>query len=595
MPANRLTIGALRGPGARLSARRRLFLIIGFPLVLLATLYIADLVLTSGKIPRGVAAAGVSLGGLTPDEAEQRLRDAVSGRADQPVPVTVGAVQSEIDPTSVDLTADWRATIDQVDSQPWNPFTRFSSFFVTTPIAVVTSVDDNALTATLRELGKTVDTEPVEGSIDFVGGKPVSADPQTGQRLDVAAAADAFIGGWASGEPVALPLVEIAPSTSSADVQSALDDIATPAVSGPVTVDGDDDIQAVITPAVIAAALSFSVEDGQLVPEINTTLIADRLRPQLASSEVPRRDAGIDFAVTPPVKVPSQDGRRVDYDATLADLLSVLTNTEDREITAEYVEEPAEFTTAELDALGPIEVIGEFQTGGFSGDSGVNIRRAAEQIDGMVVEPGETFSLNEATNPRNAAAGYVEAGVILNGRPDRGVGGGVSQVATTVFNAAYFAGMEDVEHHEHSYYISRYPAGREATVSGDVLDVKFRNDGPTAVQIQTEWTSSSITVRLVGIKRYEVTSAQSSRSAPTSPRTVTIPAGESCSASGGASGFTITDTRTLRDIETGETRTESHTVVYDPIPRVVCGVAPPEDPTAETSSTEPTPAPTPAN
>lgn len=135
-----------------------------------------------------------------------------------------------------------------------------------------------------------------------------------------------------------------------------------------------------------------------------------------------------------------------------------------------------------------------------------------------------------------------------------------------MFNAAYFAGLEDVEHHEHSYYISRYPAGREATVFEDVLDVKFRNDGPTSVQIQTEWTPSSITVRLLGIKRYDVTSAQSARSRPTEPQTVTIPAGEACSASGGAPGFTITDTRTLRDIATGQTRTESHTVVYDPIP-----------------------------
>ena len=59
-----------------------------------------------------------------------------------------------------------------------------------------------------------------------------------------------------------------------------------------------------------------------------------------------------------------------------------------------------------------------------------------------------TFSLNAATNPRTAATGYVEAGIIKNGRPARGMGGGVSQLATTLFNAAYFAGMVDVEHQE---------------------------------------------------------------------------------------------------------------------------------------------------
>lgn len=247
------------------------------------------------------------------------------------------------------------------------------------------------------------------------------------------------------------------------------------------------------------------------------------------------------------------------------------TGRDERTITAVYADQPARFTTADLENLGELGVIGEFQTSGFATDSGRNIRRAAEQINGTVVAPGETFSLNTATNPRNTAAGYVEAGVIQNGRPARGVGGGVSQVATTLFNAAYFAGMVDVEHQEHSFYISRYPAGREATVSGDDIDVKLRNDGPSAVQIRTEWTPSSVTVRLLGGKRFEVTSSQSSRTNATSPSTVSIPPGEQCSASGGSSGFTITDTRTLREISTGESRTESHTVHYDPAPKVVCG------------------------
>jgi vancomycin resistance protein YoaR len=366
-------------------------------------------------------------------------------------------------------------------------------------------------------------------------------------------------------------MVELSPDTTAADVAEALNDIATPAVSAPVTVVGEDNMQAVITEDVIAAALTFRTGDGGLTPELDKTLIADALRPQLAASEVPLRNADIDFSATPPVKRAEQTGHRVDYDATLEDLLDVLTDTDDREITAVYVDEPPTFTLEQLDQLGPIEVIGEFQTGGFSSDSGSNIRRAAQQIDGVVVAPGEIFSLNAETYPRNAAAGYVEAGVIDNGRPARGVGGGASQMATTLFNAAYFAGLEDVEHHEHSYFISRYPPGREATVYEDVLDLKFRNDGPTSVQIQTEWTSSSITARLLGIKRYEVSSSQSSRSNPTSPNTVTVPADETCSAGTGAPGFTITDPRTLRDIATDETRTNSHTVVYDPIPTVVCG------------------------
>ena len=571
MPATWLTENGLALHGAAWRRRRRVFLLLGFPLVLLAAVYVTDLIVTSGKVPRGVTAAGVPLGGLAPDEAEDRLRDVVGPRSEEPIPVTVGALDTEVTPRSIDLQVDARATVAQAGGQPLNPITRLTSFFVDTPVGVVSSVDDQALTATLEDLAADVAEDPVEGSIDFVDGEPVAADPESGQRLDVDAAEGVLVRDWALGETVNLPMAELEPSTTAADVDAALRDVATPAVSAPVIVDAENDTRAILSDQTIASALGFEVEEGRLEPTIDTTIVVDALRPQLEASEVPGRNADIDFTVSPPAKTPEQAARRVDYDATLEDLLPALTSDDDRELDAVYVTEPATFTMAELDELGSVEVIGEFQTGGFASDSGKNIRRAAEQIDGIVVRPGETFSLNEATNPRNAAAGYVEAGIIRNGRPARGVGGGVSQLATTLFNAAYFAGMEDGEHHEHSYYISRYPAGREATVFGDVLDVKFRNDGPTSVQIQTDWTPSSVTVRLVGIKRYEVTSSQSSRSRPTSPQTITIPAGEACSASGGASGFTITDTRTLRDIVSGETTTESHTVTYDPVPRVICG------------------------
>ncbi|MGB3352141.1 MAG: VanW family protein [Mycobacterium sp.] len=557
--------------GSTGSRRRRILLTVGVPLTVLASLYVADLMVTSSKLPRGVTAAGVALGGLTPDEADQRVREQIGPRAGQPVDVSIGTVRAEVDPGAVGLTVDSRATVDQAGTQPLNPITRLTSFFVETPIGVVSTVDEQALTAALEDLGADVAEEPVEGSVAFVDGEPVSSPPRTGQRLDITAAADLVAREWAAEETLDLPVVELQPRTTRTDVAIALSSIATPAVSGPVTVRGDNNTDAVITEELIASALTFRPGNGRLSPEIDEEQIVNALRPQLDSSETPRRDADIDFTATPPIMMPAQDGRRVDYDATLTDLLSVLSSTDNREITAEYVDDKATFTLVDVAELGPVEIIGEFQTSGFSSDSGRNIRRAAEQIDGIVVGPGETFSLNAATNPRNAAAGYVEAGIIENGRPARGVGGGVSQMATTLFNAAYFAGMEDIEHHEHSYYISRYPPAREATVFGDILDVKFRNDGPTSVQIQTEWTSSSITARLIGIKRYEVTSSTSSRSRPTSPRTVTIPAGEACSASGGGPGFTVTDTRTLREIASGRTRTETHTVTYDPIPRVICG------------------------
>lgn len=551
-------------------SRKRGLLVLAAPLAVLALLYLADLIASSATVPRGVTVADVHVGGLGVDEAVLRLRAEIEPRTARPIPVTVGMFRKEIDPLSIGVSVDWKDTLAQAGSQPLNPITRIASFFTAREARIVSFADSQALRASLEELAPIVDKAPVEGSVRFEDDAPVPVDPKAGSRLDVNAAAEVLLRDWATGVAVALPVVEVAPNTSAEDVATAIDQVARPAVSAPVTIRGEGGIEGTLNQDIIAEALTFRAEDGQLVPEINQVLLIETLRPQLASSERPARDASFDLTSGTPVVVPSRDGLSVDYQATLAGLLAALTRTQERTMAAVYADLIPAITTAELEKLGIMEVIGEFQTGGFATDSGINIKRAAAQIDGTLVAPGETFSLNAATNPRTAATGYVQAGIIENGRPARGMGGGVSQVATTLFNAAYFAGMVDVEHQEHSFYIHRYPAGREATVFGDIIDVKFRNDGPTGVLIQTAWTPSTVTVRLFGTKRYDVTSSQGPRTNPTSPSTVTIPAGQPCSASAGSPGFTITDTRTLREITTGESRTETRTVRYNPSPKVIC-------------------------
>ncbi|MCX6463905.1 MAG: VanW family protein, partial [Pseudonocardiales bacterium] len=554
--------------------RRRLPLLVTAAVVLaLGLLYVGDLVLTSGSVPRGTTVAGVDVGGLSLADAEQRLRAAVEPRSTQPVPVTAGDVTSEIDPVAAGLTVDWEGTLAQAGDQPLNPITRIASFFTTSNVlGVVTTADDQALTTAVEQLGPVVDTEPVEGTVRFEGVTPVPVDPVPGQQLDPPAAVEAIKANWASGEPVVLPLISLPALTTPEDVAGALEDVAAPAVSGPVTVIGEQNTQGVLEPEVIAQALSFEPgEAGGLNPVLNPTVVTDALEEQLAGSEQEARDAELDFSTNPATVIPSQDGRGVDYEATLADLLPVLTGSGPREITAVYADQPADLTTDELNGLGDAGVISSFTTRGFAQDSGVNIRRAAELVNGTIVGPGETFSLDAVTGPRTAANGYIEAGVIDNGRAGRGIAGGVSQVSTTTYNAAYFAGMTDVEHRAHSFYISRYPEGREATIVTGALDMRFRNDTPTAVLIRTVWTPSDITVTFYGTKYYDVTSSTSPRRDFTQPNTVNVPAGEPCTPSQGAQGFTVTDTRTLRNLQTGEVTTESQTTRYNPAPIVVCG------------------------
>jgi vancomycin resistance protein YoaR len=549
---------------------RKRVLVLSAVVAALGLLYGADLLLGSGTMPRGVTVAGIGVGGLSREDAETKLRAEIGARTSGPIPVTVGDVRGEIDPAAAGLSVDWPSTMDRAGSQPLNPITRITSFFSEREVGVVTIAEPDALAGALEQLGPVVDREPSEGTVRFEGTEPQPVEPRPGQRLDVPAAGEVLKREWANGEVVALPIAELPPTTTSEDVTAAIEQVARPAVAAPITVIGEDDVRGTVDPEVIAAALSFEAENGALAPKLNQQVIQDALAPQMADSEEPARDATFDFSGGRAVVVPSKDGRGVDYEATVAALVEVLGRPAPREVTAVYADKPAEVTTEELEALGNPEVIGEFTTGGFAPDSGINIRRAAELINGTVVQPGEVFSLDKATGPRTAANGYVEAGVIDNGRASRGIAGGASQVSTTLYNAAYFAGMTLLEHKAHSYYISRYPAGREATIATGAIDNKFRNDNPTPIMIRTRWTPTSVTVQIYGQRRYEVTGEFGPRTNPTQPHTVTIPAGEDCHPSNGSPGFTITDTRTRRDIQTGEVTKETFVTKYNPAPRVVC-------------------------
>jgi vancomycin resistance protein YoaR len=376
---------------------------------------------------------------------------------------------------------------------------------------------------------------------------------------------------------VVLPVKETPVRTTPEGVNAALEQFAKLAVSGPVVLHGEGK-DATLAPEAIAGALLFEPADGGgLSPKIDQAKLVAAAQPQLASTEKEGKDAQVVFESGKPTVQPSVEGKAVNWDPTFAKVLDVLKLPSGRELKAEYTKKPAKVTTEQANQLGITEVIGEFTTGGFAVDSGKNIRTVASKVNGAIVKPGETFSLNGFTGPRTAAQGYVEAGIIKDGAPGREVGGGISQFATTLYNASYFAGMKDAGHKEHSYYISRYPAAREATVfqnpnGSSVIDIKFTNDAPTGVAIQTIWTASNITVKIWGTKRYNVTSITGERTNPVQPQEKPGPATD-CHPTNGIPGFTTTDTRVIKDLSGKEVRRDTRTVRYNPQPKILCAPA----------------------
>jgi hypothetical protein len=168
------------------------------------------------------------------------------------------------------------------------------------------------------------------------------------------------------------------------------------------------------------------------------------------------------------------------------------------------MKEEAEVSTQDILDLGITEKISEFTTFHNCCENRViNIQLIADAVDGVMVAPGETWSLNEHVGERTREKGYVPAGAIIGGSVECcdspiNIGGGTSQFTTTLYNAIFFAGMEDVAHQPHTIYFSRYPEGREATLGFPEPDLVFRNNTDAYVLIDTSHTDTSITVKFFG-------------------------------------------------------------------------------------------------
>lgn len=159
----------------------------------------------------------------------------------------------------------------------------------------------------------------------------------------------------------------------------------------------------------------------------------------------------------------------------------------------------------ELEALGIIEEVSTFTTNHDCCENRVvNIQLMAEIVQGYIIRPGETFDLNEIVGRRTSSAGFKPAGAIANGILEAQVGGGVSQFTTTILNAAFFGGLDIVEYQSHSLYFSRYPKGREATISFPKPDFIIRNPTEYGILVWPTWTPNSITVTFYSTKNVEV-------------------------------------------------------------------------------------------
>jgi vancomycin resistance protein YoaR len=430
----------------------------------------------------------------------------------------------------------------------------------------------------------------VEGSIQFADGAANPVNHEPGSQLDPDAAAVAVIDGYLRTEgPVDLHMRAVAPTISVDEVQRVLIEFAEPALSGPVSV-AVGGATVAVTPAELSAALSVEAVDGRLEPRLDAEKLV-AASPALAKVESPATDAVIDVVAGAVVITPSKPGQEFDTEKLAAAVLPVLTEAGSaRRVSAELSSLEADLTTAEARALGVVEEVSTYRTTYPYAEYRItNIHRAADLIDGVLLQPGETFSLNETVGERTEANGFARGTIIKDGRFFEDFGGGVSQVATTAFNAMFFAGLEDVEHKPRSFYISRYPVGREATVAWPVVDLKFRNDSPHGVLVKTSYTDRSVTVSLWSTKVWDIESITGPRTDRKAPKTVYDPS-EECLPQSPVDGFRVVVTRVFKKGDE-EVKREDFKTTYRPADRVLCRPEPKPAP-APSPSASPSASPT---
>lgn len=559
--------------------QKRLLIAAGAAVALLLIGYLM-LVMSSGSTARpGTTVQGIDISGMSEAEAATAVEEGLGPIAEKRLRVRALDQAVGLRPEEAGLSLDAEASVAPAFGRTWNPFSLVAGLFGSTTLPAVAAVDEALLAAQVALIAEAVDQPPVEPTVSVEKGEGVITPGVEGRALDREATAAAMTRAFLlPREPVEAVVVTVEPSITpedTAEAQALVDD----ATSAPVTVKAGT-VTAVIPAKAVGRAMGFATENGQLVPTLDGAVLHDAIAEELSPIEVEGRDATFRIKNGKPKVVKSKVGTGVSDEelATAVEGVLALPPAERTVTVAVGTREPA-LTTEQAKALGVKERLSTFtQNFPYAPYRVQNIGEAARRVNGTLLMPGETFSLNDTIKERTKENGYTEGFVVgAGGVFDEALGGGVSAAATTVWTGAFFAGMERVQTIAHSIYISRYQPGLEATVAWGIFDMKFRNDTPNAVFITAGTTNSSMTVSFWGTKEYDDITAEFGKRTSIVPFDKIYDESEECLGQNGVDGFTITVDRVFyKDGE--EVRREPITTRYKPAPDVTCGPKPDKKP-----------------
>ena len=561
--------------------RRQIRLALIGTLAVLGVLYIIGFIMTGLRMPANATIGGVEVSGMSPGDARAAVDKELSPRVGEEVVLKHKGKEFTVDPKAARLTFDLDQSIEDAGgNHSPDPRKMFGLLFGTHDTAPAVDADMDELTGIVRSMATSIDREVVEAQITFPKKKPTPREPKAGLVVRKADTVRAVIGGYLVARgPIDVPTAVVDPTVDSAALDEAMKTIAEPAVSGPVVIRvGEKRVNLPVS--AYTPALVVRVKDNELKPEIDPEKLAKPLTNSTTGIGKKAVDATVKIRNGKPVVVPGKEGVGLQPEEMAEKLVPAITESGDArsvEIDAEVVE--PEFTTADARKLRIKERVSSFSTYfPYATYRNINQGRAAELIDGTILEPGETFSMNDTIGERTAANGFTKGTIISGGVFREELGGGVSQVATTTYNAAFFAGMDDVEHHPHAFYLDRYPMGREATLYFGSLDMRFKNSTKYGVLINayvnpsTPSSQGEMHVELWSTKVWNIKAGLSSKRNFREPGKQ-YDDSKRCVPQDPIQGFDVDVYRTF--MQGGKViKRETDTAVYQAADHVICGKKP---------------------
>ena len=385
-----------------------LVLIVVTVLLLAGLAYAIPAVVMSGKMLPGTRVQNIDIGGLTATEAADKLRAQLADKASREMTLLAAGKKYDIDPDKAGLEFDVVATIDQAPSDFPSPMEVWRALTGTLLLEPQISVDSDLLESTVKSLAKKIDVKVREGKVTFEGVKPVVVTPQDGRILEQEAAGDAIRKAFLGPEAeVRLPVSVIKPKVTADVVKKAAAD-ADKALSGPVTLTYAGK-QARLPVETLAAHLSFEPDDsGGMSPSFDARSAIATVEKNLVDPSLAPREPTFQIIAGKPKLIPGHKGKGIDDKKLADDVAEMVTQGGSRTIPVTLATVQPRISEAEARGLGIKEKVSEFTTPYDCCLPRVtNIQTIAKLLDGYLVKPGETFSLNGVIGQRDTARGFV--------------------------------------------------------------------------------------------------------------------------------------------------------------------------------------------